>query len=352
MTTHELSGLAREILSLSAVKDGERAILLTTHVYDERMVEAFRIALNDLNAEFLRLIVPPRSNADHRFANPLTKYASEVLKTADIVVNIFSYTWWPLPYAPSPAGRIWMHSDEFIQVTNGKTRWLDVSIGEDAMRRLFPTEAMIHRTVNGAKLMAKAKEIRIESSAGTNLTLRKDGRKGHRQIGVVDEEGMWDNYGFGLVACAPLEDSAEGTLVMQPGDYILQSMMEVKDKVEMTFRNGHVTKIEGGLSAKILEKWLAQWKHPDSYAPAHIGWGTHLEGAVWVGNREFTVADAESYPGNMQLALGRNVFNTTNPMTGLGGKNRTPSHLDLQCLNTSFYIDDEIVVKDGQLVNP
>lgn len=350
--THELSKLVEEILKLNATKEGTRVVLVTTHVYDERMADAFRIALNNLNVDFLRLILPPKATPDHRLGNPLTKYALEVMKTADLVVSLSSYTWWPMAYAPSPVGKIWMHSDEFTEVMMSKIRWLDVMIPEEAMRRLFPTEALIKRTIEGAKAMAKAKEIKITSSAGTDLVLRKDGKKGHRQCGVANEPGMWDNYGFALVACGPLKNSANGKLVLQPGDYMLQLMTEVKDRVEITMKDGRITKIEGGLSARILEKWLAQWKHPDSYYPAHIGWGTHVEGAVWVGSREFTVADAESYPGIMQIAFGRNVFDTTHPMVGLAGQNVTPSHLDLQCLNTNFYLDGAPVVKEGQIVHP
>ena len=349
---HELSKLVEEILKLNAVKEGTRVILVTPHVYDERMADAFRVGLNNLNAESLRLILPPKAGPNHRFGNPLTKYASEVMKTADLIISVTSYTWWPMSYAPSPVGKVWMHSDEFTELMMTKIRWLDVMIPEEAMRRLFPTEAMIKRTVEGAEVMARAKEIRIASPAGTDLVLRKDGKKGHRQCGVANEPGMWDNYGFGLVACGPLKNSANGKLVLQPGDYMLQLMMEVKDKVEMTLKDGRIARIEGGLSAKILDRWLAQWRHPDSYYPAHIGWGTQLEGGVWVGSREFTVADAESYPGIMQIAFGRNVLDTTHPMVGLGGQNVAPSHLDLECLSTSFYLDGELMVKEGQIVRP
>ena len=32
---------------------------------------------------------------------------------------------------------------------------------------------------------------------------------------------MWDHWPSGLVACAPLEDSAQGVYVIQPGDVIV-----------------------------------------------------------------------------------------------------------------------------------
>ena len=44
--------------------------------------------------------------------------------------------------------------------------------------------------VTPAKAMAKAKKIRITSKAGTDLTMSKEGRKGHKRVGVSDYPGI------------------------------------------------------------------------------------------------------------------------------------------------------------------
>jgi len=82
-----------------------------------------------------------------------------------------------------------------------------------------------------------------------------------------------------------------------------------------------------------------------------VGCVTHVERAVWVESRKFSIADAKSYPRVMQIAFGRRLFNTTHPMVCLG-KNMRPSNLDMQCLNNSFYLDGEAIVEEGRIVQP
>jgi 2,5-dihydroxypyridine 5,6-dioxygenase len=101
----------------------------------------------------------------------------------------------------------------------------------------------------------------------------------------------------------------------------------------------------------MLNRWLASWKDEQSYGVSHIGWGTN-DSAVWLDSNYFCFADAESYYGVMQIALGSNIFDTPLPNYGLGGKNTAVSHTDIECLNTDFYLDEEIIVKDGDIVHP
>jgi hypothetical protein len=198
-----LPGLIMDVLRLSKVKDGERVAVVTTTAFDASTLDAYVTALEELGADAVRVILP-RQGRDLRLVQPLGAHAASVLKQASLVVR-------PVTLAKPPVPDIFMYEEIFSEILQAGTRWLDVVITEEAMRRLFPDEALIERTMAGAELMERAQTIRITSEAGTDLRLGKSGRKGHKQTGIVDQPGMWDNFGFGLVACAPLEDSAEGT---------------------------------------------------------------------------------------------------------------------------------------------
>jgi 2,5-dihydroxypyridine 5,6-dioxygenase len=217
-------------------------------------------------------------------------------------------------------------------------------------RRLFPSQDMIRRTIEGAKMMTAAEEIRITSSTGTDLILRKNGRKGSGQYGVADVPGRWDNFGFGLVSCAPIEDTGGGTLVIDTGDYLHSLQLAATDPVKLTLKDGKITDFSGGWTASLLRDWFSKWDE-DTHRPAHVGWGTHIEGAEWVGSQFLTVADLESYPGLMMLAFGHNYFDTDVEHCGLGGSNHGQSHMDIMCLNHNFYLDGEVIVKNGTIVN-
>jgi 2,5-dihydroxypyridine 5,6-dioxygenase len=349
-----LTETIEEALKLSKIKENEKTILVSSHIYDEKLLEKFEIALNNLGADFFTCKLPPNVKGK-RLMGPAGSLALCAFKEADIVIDVISI--WP-PQVPSA---LMMPRKELRDILESGTRWLTfmIPMPEVNLRRLFPSEAMIKRTYSGAKLMQEAETIRITSDHGTDLTLNKKGRNGHAQAGVADKPGRWDIFGFGIVATAPIEDSANGTLVINTNDYIQEAGgmdMAVAEPVRCTIKDGYVTKIEGGSIASLLRRHLANYGNKESYGVSHIGWGTH-EGAVWIDSGPlFCIADAESYLGNMQIAFGSNIF-PPSPAEHCGGvvgwgKRESPSHIDLDLLEHDFYLDDELIVRKGIIVNP
>ncbi len=99
----------------------------------------------------------------------------------------------------------------------------------------------------------------------------------------------------GVWACCtrfPNEGSAEGTVVIAPGDIvILPYCRYVTDPIHLEIRGGHITSIEGGLDAVLMRDWLAEGQtgagDRDPYAVSHLGWGLNPQcrwdcaGALW-----------------------------------------------------------------------
>jgi len=344
-----LSDLVVEILKASKVNESERVALVSTTAYDPQMLDAYLAGIEKLGVDAIRLILP-RHSKDMKLIQPLRPYAVQVLKGADMVIQ-------PASFDNTPVPDIFMYDEIFSEILHSGTRWLDVVIQEEAMRRLFPHQAMIDRTYAGVELMEKAENIRVTSDAGTDLRLNKAGRKAHKQTGMVDEPGMWDNYGFGLVACAPLEDSAEGTLVLDAGDSAGQVPFGDRHRINpepisLTFRNGKIVDIKGGYTAKMLRLYLEQHGNDGAYRIAHAGWGTQ-DRAVWGGGYQFTHADWESYYGCVMIHYGVNIFDTPCRFSGLGGATHPPGiHWGGSMLNCSFYLDDELIVDKGTIVHP
>ncbi len=348
----ELPGLLQAALTLSGVKEGERVALVTTHRYVGEVLEDYRIALSNLGADVIRLVLPPRIRGeDPRLDNPIGPYAADVLKTAAMVVR-------PLTLWPPKASDITMYAAVFTEILFSGTRWLDFMIDEMAMRRLFPTPELLERTLAGAERMERAETIRITSKAGTDLTVSKIGRKTHIKTGRVQEPGAWDNLGFAAVSVAPLEDSAEGTLVFDRGDslgFLLGTLNDFNpDPVRLEFREGQIVKIEGEVTAQILRHHLEQINRPEFYHIAHLGWGTH-DKAVWGGNN-FTVADWESVYGALIVHFGHNTFDTPARNSGFGGANKPtrawplPHHTGGTLLHHDLYLDDKLIINGGRFI--
>lgn len=356
-TANDISELCREILLLSKTKSGEKVCLLTTHVHDPHVVNGFRVALGLLNADAIHLNLPPRTRGTS-WINPvqLDSYAMKVLMDADMVVYPRAAPDRILPQGP--VADINMYTQAYQGILDKGVRWLDLMVDEAAMRRLFPSEAMIARTRAGGERLGRSEELRLKSDAGTDLTARKRGRKGAAQFGLVDQPGRWDNYGFGMVACAPEEDQTEGVLVFDVrdslGNFLGPYYNLLHEQVRFHFEKGKIVRIEGGRIARAYEDHLGRLRRPEHYHIAHVGWGTH-ENATW-GGAQFTVADWESYYGSITLHLGHNIFDTPVRNSGLGGQSKPttdwpmPGHSGGALLNHSLWLDGEQIIDHGKIV--
>ena len=336
--------LLEAALALSQVKEGEKAVLLSSRQLTDLDLMPYAEALARTKADFIRVQFHPTNPRELKYDMPPMLVAA--LVKADFVLQVR-----PFQY-PSRFPAIKAYSGGFREISDSGTRWLDIMIDEANQRRLFPGQEMIHRAQKSAATMQEANEIRVTSDRGSDLVMSKDGRKGHRQVGVVDAPGMWDNFGFGMIACAPLEDSANGVLVLSPGDYLLQMNLDVADEVVLRVEDGKIREIEGGRTADYVRRWLEAWEDPEAYGTSHIGWGVHSKG-VWRDSPHFCVADAESYPGIIQIAFGYNTMYTSAPYSGFGGTRKSSAHLDIDLMGQDFYLDGQpMVVKGKELISP
>ena len=110
-------------------------------------------------------------------------------------------------------------------------------------------------------LYARTKKVHVTSDAGTDLTWTCGEYPVMTQWGYADEPGHFDHWGAGHIHTFPNEGSAHGTVVIQPGDIIILPYCRyVADTIRLELREGHITKIEGGLDAKLMRDWLADGK--------------------------------------------------------------------------------------------
>ena len=165
------------------------------------------------------------------------------------------------------------------------------------------------------------------------------------QCGLADEPGRWDHWPSGLVTCAPLEDSAEGTYVVEPGDVLLGLWRHAVSRVELTLEGGRIVRISGGADAYAVEALLERAGNEGAFRFAHAGWGID-ERADWghVG------MDSESLYGTVLVAIGRNTFTAPAPFSGLGGANASEAHCDLCCRHTDLYLDGRQIIADERFV--
>ncbi len=176
--------------------------------------------------------------------------------------------------------------------------------------------------------------IHITTPLGTNLRLSVTDRRWHSDTGLFREPG-WGNIPAGEVFVAPVEESAEGILVIDkslPG-------LALSEPVRIVFEHGRAVSIEGGPGAAYLEQAFTSIDGQANSAWARVigefGIGTNPKARL-LGN----IMTDEKVLGTIHIALGRNDM--------WGGNNVAPIHLDGVVSQPTVRIDDELLIDNGR----
>jgi 2,5-dihydroxypyridine 5,6-dioxygenase len=237
-----------------------------------------------------------------------------------------------------------------IRALEAGTRVLRIAEPLDVLSRLFPDPEVRARSEAGAHLLTKGSQVRIQSPAGTSLTMDITGRAGVAQHGLADAPGRWDHWPSGLSLIAPLEASAEGRLVAGVGDLIFILGRYISEPIRCTVHQGRVTSIEGGVDAFLLREWLASQHDERAYVLGVVAWGTdhraRWDRVAWHFYDPGGVMDSESFYGNVRIGLGNNAS------AMLKGENRCRPHIDLQLRNCDVWVDDQQILAQGEFTLP
>jgi aminopeptidase len=166
------------------------------------------------------------------------------------------------------------------------------------------------------RLLAQVREadtIRLRNPAGTDLTMRVTGRPWLTDAKLLGP-GDYGNFPGGEIFCAPLEDSANGTLVADlTVPYTVEGFVDAP--VRVRFVHGRVTAIEGGRAADLLRE-LVESADEGARVIAELGIGLNPT----VKPRGHVMLD-EKAAGTAHVAIGNNTGS-------YGGVNSSTIHVD------------------------
>lgn len=326
----ELVPLFRDHLKLCNVRPGETVLGFTDTMSNEAYVVALAGAARTLGANFFQIVVA----GDKEWMK--SQAIIDAWKGSDLVVGMLTSEW--------------IYSDAHNAALDAGARTLMIEEPEDMLRRMFPLPEIRRRAEVSRALMEAGTILRVRSEAGTDLTLDYGGRPVGIQYGYSDTPGRWDHWPSGQVAVAPLESSANGTLVLDEADCLINLGRYVMSPIRMEIAEGNIVSIEGGADARLVREYFEMPADRRAYGLSHIGWG-YEHRANWnaLGLRHWEwggVMDTESYYGNMLIAFGANF------MRGLDGTNRTSFHFDIPTRSHSIWVDDTQIIDRGSFVIP
>ena len=177
----------------------------------------------------------------------------------------------------------------------------------------------VHKRSSKIKsILDNISQIHIETPNGTKIKLYKDKRKVHIDSGVLSRKGSFGNLPAGEVFFAPIENKAEGRLVIE-----WAPTRKLSSPLILNIEKGRVVSLKGNEPYKLqLEKKLNE--RVENRSIAELGIGTNEKAS-----RPDNILESEKILGTIHIALGDN--------SSFGGKVRTPFHQDFIFFEPTVY---------------
>ncbi len=239
-----------------------------------------------------------------------------------------------------------LHAPELPAIIADGARLLMVSNEHpDALERLLPDPVLTERVRAAVKRIRAAKEMRVASEAGSDLTIALEGAPSAGVWGYCDRPGTVAHWPGGIVVAFPAAGSVQGRLVLDTGDVNLTFKRYLEAPVALTIEDDYITSIEGeGTDAELFRRYWAAWGDREAYATSHVGWGLNeaarYEALAMYDQRDFNGTELRAFAGNFLYSTGANEF----------AKRHTLGHFDLPMRNCTVSLDGVNVVEAGRLV--
>jgi len=185
-----------------------------------------------------------------------------------------------------------------------------------------------------ADLLTPAKEVRLVTEAGTELSFSIEGRKGLADTGFYNTPGAWGNLPGGEAYTAPVEGTANGTLVVLP-----HWAYGLDERMEFTIQDGCIIKIDGGgkYGDDLREHLLGAGSPHHRCNVAELGIGTNYRAS-----KPDNVLETEKIDGTVHIGFGDNAH--------FGGTVSSDYHDDMVVPEPDLYLDGQLVIQRGKLL--
>ncbi len=315
---NELLEAARTALAdCAGVKKGENVVVIVDEPLRE-IGKAFWLAGCDLGTDAILCEIIPRSTNGEE----PPKAVAALLKACDVFMI--------------PTSKSLTHTDARRQAcANGARGATLPSITLDTMKRTLTADykQIEARTKQLAAAIEGAKQARVITELGTDITMSLEGRECKQDTGIVTEPGSSTNLPAGEAYLAPVEGTVNGKFV---ADGSCAGVGVIKEPITIKVVDGFATEITGGEEAKALRELVDRFGK-EARNIAELGIGTN-DKAILCGS----VLEDEKVMGTVHIALGDNI--------SMGGKVSVPSHLDLIIKKPTLIIDGKEIIKDGKLI--
>jgi aminopeptidase len=312
-----LSAAAVAVRDCMGAKPGERVLIVT----DEPLRPigyALRQSAEDLGHDVLLVEMLPRSTNGEE---PPPEVAALMAKF-DVVL--------------CPTSKSLTHTDARRAASAAGARIATLpGVTEDIMVRCMNADyqAIAARTLALCALMEQARVIRVQATAGTDITMPIVGRRAYASTGLFHEKGQSGNLPTGEAFLAPLEGGSRGLVVI---DGSMAGIGLLSEPIQIVVEDGYATDVTGGPQARELVA-LFDRHGRDARNVAEFGIGTNDRATI-----AGVVLEDEKVMGTIHIAFGDNK--------SMGGTVRVASHLDGVVRQPTVWFDERKVMDTGVLL--
>lgn len=198
----------------------------------------------------------------------------------------------------------------------------DISMLEGAMN--VDWKALAKMTTGLAKIVQVAEHVEIKTPNGTHISFLKKGRKVLSDTGILTRPGSFGNLPAGEVYFAPVEETAQGRLVLE-----WAPTRQLTSPIMLTVNSGYVGTVSGKDDyTDYLRMKLSERRENGNIA--ELGIGTNR-----AAKRPDNILESEKIFGTIHIALGDN--------SSFGGNVQTPFHQDFLFFKPTVIL----IYKDG-----
>jgi len=239
-----------------------------------------------------------------------------------------------------------LHAAELPRILAGGARVLMISNEHpETLERLMPDVALEPKVRAGMRMLKAAKQMRVTSHAGTELSIKLEGARVGGVWGYTTKPGSVSHWPGGLCLAFPAAGSVNGRLVLAPGDVNLTFKRYLRDAIALTIIDDYVTLIEGdGADADMMRGYLAAWGDREAYGVSHVGWGMNplarWDAMAFYDHRDFNGTELRAFAGNFLYSTGANE---------VAGRH-TLGHFDLPLRSCTIALDEKTIIEKGELL--
>ncbi len=323
MIRYNMIPTARRLVEqVVAIKPGENVLLLTDSDRPESITEAIAHAVSSAGGTLAILYMPPHQMGG---IEP-PPHVGAAIYGSNVVILQTSFDL--------------DHTDAVREALRKGVRLVDMWGWVEEMMvvggALADYDEVARVTKALSDIFRNAKEGRFTTPEGSDMTFSLDGRSCIPLFGFAQNKGEFTAYPDGEGAMSPVEGTAKGIMV-NPFSIEHKELGFLTEPMRIEVKDGKVVSITGGVAAQRF------WNLLDEYGDLAKNVAEFAVGTNPASRKRATMREAKKAWGTCHVAVGDS--------RSLGGKVTAPLHVDMIFDDPTVWADDEIVVKNGKIVD-